>query len=141
MSQTLLYRLFGFGSLPKAMRPILEQEGIVLVEEGIGGWMIFRNFRAPGRRYSYRRRWFTGSLVVTDRRFAGFAVSKPVINVPLDGPHLAKLETSVEDEGSVLVVSFESSDFHDDWSGTIECRFSTPKAPLFLERIDAERRE
>ena len=35
----------------------------------------------------------------------------------------------------VLMVTFESSDFHEDWSGTIECRFRTDKARLFLERI------
>ena len=31
MSKTLLHRLFGFGGVPKAMKPILEQEGIVLL--------------------------------------------------------------------------------------------------------------
>jgi hypothetical protein len=31
----------------------------------------------------------------------------------------------------------EAGDFHEDWSGTIECRFSTPKARLFLDRLSA----
>ena len=117
------------------MVPILEQEGIVLLEEGIGGSVTFRKFRAPGRRYSYRRNWFSGSLVITETRFAGFGFGKPLINVPLEGAHLGKLECSLEKDGSVLLVSFESGDFQDDWSGKIECRFRTPKAKLFLERI------
>jgi hypothetical protein len=36
-----------------------------------------------------------------------------------------------------LCVSFDPSHFHEGWSGSIECRFSTPKAQLFLERITA----
>ena len=137
MSKTLLHRLFGFGGVPEAMKPILEQEGIVLLDEGIGGSITFRNFRAPGKRYSYRKNWFTGSLVVTELRFAGFAFRRPVINVPLEGPHLDKLDCSLEKEHAVLRVAFDSSDFHEDWSGMIECRFRTPMARQFLERIEA----
>ena len=135
MSKTLLHRLLGFGQLPKAMRPILEGEGIVLLDEGIGGSITFRNFRAPGRRYSYRKTWFAGSLVVTELRFAGFAFRRPVINVPLEGPHLGKLDLSLEKRDTVIRIAFDSSDFHDDWSGDIECRFRTSKAQLFLERL------
>ena len=140
MSTTLLYRWFGFGGLPTAMKPILEQEGIVLLDEGIGGSMTFRNFRAPGKRYSYRKNWFTGSLIVTELRFAGFAFSRPVINVPIEGPYLDKLDCSLEKGHAVLRVAFDSSDFHDDWSGTIECRFRTPKARQFLKRIEVSSR-
>ena len=135
MSKTLLHRLFGFGGVPQAMKPILEQEGIVLLDEGIGGSITFRNFRAPGKRYSYRKNWFTGSLVVTKLRFAGFAFSWPVINVPLEGRHIGKLVRSLEKDGAVVRIDYDSSDFHDDWSGTIECRFRTPKAQQFLERL------
>lgn len=135
MSKTLLYRWFGFGRLPKPMMPILEQEGIRLLDEGVGGSITFRNFRAPGKRYGYRKNWFTGSLVVTKLRCAGFAFRRPVINVPLEGPYLDKLDCSLEKEGAVLRVAFDSSDFHEDWSGMIECRFRTPKARHFLERL------
>ena len=140
MSKTLLYRWFGVGRLPKAMMPILEKEGILLLEEGIGGTITFRKFRAPGRRYGYRKNWFTGSVVVTELRFAGFAFSKPVINVPLEGPYLDKLNCSLEKEHPVLRVDFDSSDFHDDWSGMIELRFRTPMARQFLERIGVSSR-
>ncbi len=135
MRKTLLYRLFGLGRIPKAMRPILEREGIVLMDKGIGGSVTFRKFRAPGRRYSYRKNWFCGSLVVTGLRFAGFAFRRPVINVPLEGPHLDKLDVSLENNDTVVRVGFESGDFHEDWSGRVECRFRTAKAPLFLEHL------
>ena len=117
------------------MLPILQQEGIVLLDEGIGGSIIFRNFRAPGKRYSYRSNWFTGSLVLTGIRFAGFQYSNPIINVPLEEKWLNELDCSVRGE-KTLLVSFDSSVFHEDWSGMIECRFSTEYARLFLERLE-----
>ena len=135
MGKTLLHRLFGAGRIPKAMLPILQQEGIVLLDEGIGGTIIFRNFRAPGRRSAYRRNWFTGSLVLTGLRFAGFQFSKPIINVPLEDRWLNELDCSLRDE-TTLCVGFDSSVFHEDWSGAIEVRFTTEYARLFLERLE-----
>ena len=137
MSKTFLYKLFGIGKIPKRMRPVIEQEGIVLIDEGIGGWIKFKNFRAPGRRYSLKYSWFTGAVVLTNKRFAAFTFYpffNPIINVPLDAEYLNKLHCSLEKE-TTLCVRFESSDFREDWSGTIECRFSTPQSRLFLEQI------
>lgn len=137
--KTLLYRLFGFGKIPNAMRPILESEGIALIEEGIGGSVTLRNFRAPGRWHSYKRSWFTGALVVTGLRFAAFQFSKPLINVPLDDARLGALKGSVEKE-SILRIDFDASVFQDNATGSVECRFRTPQARLFLERLERQTR-
>lgn len=136
MGRALLYRLFGLGRIPRRALPNLEQEGIVLLDEGIGGSITFRDFRAPGRRYSWRRSWFTGSLVFTGRRFAAFAFSKAIINVPLGDDRISELRCSLEGDVT-LRVDFDPSAFHEDWSGALECRFSTSRARLFLERLDA----
>jgi hypothetical protein len=135
MGKTLLHRLFGLGRIPKPMSHILEQEGIILLDEGIGGSVTFRNFRAPWRRYGYRRNWFTGSIVLTGKRFAAFQYSKPIINVPLEDKWLEELRCSLKDE-TTLCVQFDAAAFHERWSGSIECRFSTRYAPLFLERLE-----
>jgi hypothetical protein len=136
MGKTLLYRLFGLGKVPKRILPNLEQEGIVLLDEGISGSVTFRNFRAPGRRHSWRRSWFTGSLVLTGKRFAAFAFSKAIINVPLGDDRINELRCSLEGKAT-LCVHFDPSAFHEGWSGALECRFSTPQAHLFLEQLDA----
>lgn len=135
MGKTLLYRLFGLGKLPKRILPDLEQEGIVLLDEGISGSVTLRNFRAPGKRYSWRRSWFSGSLVLTGSRFAAFSFSKPIINVPLGDDRLNGLRRSLEGE-SALCVHFDPSAFHEGWSGSVECRFSTPQARLFFEQLN-----
>jgi hypothetical protein len=135
MGKTLLHRLFGLGKIPGRVLPGLEQEGIVLLEEGIGGSVTFRNFRAPGKRYSWRRSWFTGSLVLTRMRVAAFAFSKPIIDVPLGDDRLEELRCSLEGEAT-LCVRFDPAAFHEDWSGQVECRFSTPRARSFLEKLE-----
>ena len=137
MAKTFLHRIFGLGRIPKKMRPSLEAEGIVLLDEGIGGSITFRNFRAPWKRYQYRRNYFTGSVVLTGKRFAAFQWSSPIIHVPLDDKRMKELHCSVEGE-STLCVRFDPSAFHQDWSGSIEVRLSTLQARLFLERLRGE---
>lgn len=134
MSKTLLYRIFGLGKVPASILPTIKQEGIVLLDEGIGGSVTFRKFRAPGRRYDRKCTLFSGSLVITEKRFWGFSFSRPVISVPMDDPKLKELHCSIKGENTLCVL-FDVSIFHEGWSGTCECRFKTPKARLFLERI------
>jgi hypothetical protein len=134
MGKSILYSLFGFGKLPKAMVPVLQGEGIVLMEEGVPGSVTLRKFRAPGRIHSYKRSGFSGSIVITELRFAAFAFSRPIINVPTNDERIGLLDLSVSKEG-VLCVKFNAGDFHEGWKGTVECRFSTPSARLFLERL------
>ncbi|MBT3376599.1 MAG: hypothetical protein HN742_01665 [Lentisphaerae bacterium] len=137
MRKSLFYTLFGLGKLPTKMIPILEREGIVVSDEGIRGTITLRKFRAPGRYHWYKKAGFAGSVVVTEARFAAFSFSRPVINVPLSDERLSQLDISVPSEG-VLHVSFDAAAFHDDWSGSVECRFRTPHAQTFLEKVQAE---
>ena len=132
--KTLLHRLFGWGKIPKKYAPTLHGEGIVLLEEGIGGSITLKKFRAPGRYHSWKRNWFTGCLVITEKTFAAFTLWKPVIFVPLKDERFSELKCSVE-KNDILFITFDASAFNEKWSGTIECRFKTPKARLFLERL------
>ena len=134
MGKTFLYRLCGLGKIPRHNLLELEREGIVLRDEGIGGSVTLRDVRAPGKRYSWKRSWFTGSLVITGRRFAAFAFSKPIINVPLDNDRVEGLRCSLEGE-TRLLVQCDGSAFPEGWSGSMECRFSTAQARLFFDRL------
>jgi hypothetical protein len=134
MGKSIFYRLLGLGKFPKAMIPILEGEGIVLEDQGVSGSVTFRKFRAPGRIYSYRKSGIVGSIVITKRRFAAFAFSKPLVNLPLEKKKLSLLELSVPKRNKLLV-KFNAGDFNEGWKGTIACRFSTELADRFLERL------
>ena len=134
MRKTLLYRLFGTGSIPDDALSQVRIEGVLLSDEGIGGSLTFRNFRAPGRYSGWRRTWFSGSLVLTRKHFLAFRYAQPVIGVAWDDEKVTKLNCSLEKKNT-LCVQFDASTFEEDWSGDLEVRFSTPLARSFLEKI------
>ena len=133
MQKSILYRLFRIGSIPRKIRPILEQEGIVLSDEGMGGWFIARNVKGPGKRYVHRREGFSGCLVITKKRIICYTYRKRQINISVDDPRVSKLYVDADQQK--LSVSFESSVFRDGWEGVIEFRFKTDKAIQFQETL------
>jgi hypothetical protein len=140
MAKSLLYRLFGLGKIPKQLRATFESEGLLLHDEGLSGSLTYLDFRAPGKRFTWRRQWFTASVVLTQIRIVALQYSNFAINVPFVDERVRKMRFSVEAE-STLLVAFDAGLFHSDWSGTIEYRFQTPQAPVFLERLRERIRE
>ncbi len=136
MRKSLLYRLFGLGAIPKKLRPQLEAEGIVIAEEGMPGWFIARNFKAPRRRYRHRREGFSGALVVTKKRILCTTFSRLQINIGVDDPRIALLRVELPDP-ETLALSFEASDFHDDQQGALEFRFRTDSAGEFYTALNS----
>ncbi|MFC1683699.1 hypothetical protein ACFL0G_05805 [Candidatus Zixiibacteriota bacterium] len=132
MKKTLLHRLFGWGRIPKRYVSRLRDEGIILLDEGIGGSITLKQFRAPGRYNYWKRSWFIGSIVLTDRTFAAFAFFKPIIYVPLDHENISELSCTLEG-GDTLIVKYGASAFNEKRSGAIECRFKTSKAEMFCQ--------
>lgn len=114
------------------MRSILETEEIIVSDEGIGGWYITKNLKAPGKRYINRKEGFSGCLVVTKKRIVCYTYSKRQINISVDDPKISKIYVKLP-EPQTLSISFESSVFHDDWKGVIEFRFKTEKSQEFCD--------
>ncbi len=134
MATSLLYRIFGAGKIPAQRRAALESEGIVVLEEGLGGRVSYRRYRAPGKRYGRRTEGIVGSVVLTSKRLVAFRWSKPIIDVAFDHPAFDKLRCKVENE-TTLRLSFEAEDFHDDRSGTVSCRYSTDRANTIQRKL------
>ncbi len=134
MAKTLFYRLFGVGKIPEQFMATLKAEGIHAFDEGIKGSVTYRNFHAPGKYFSWRRQWFTGSVVLTQVRLIALRSSNPIINVPFTDERIRSLRLSIEGQDTFLV-AFDPSLFHPDWSGTIEYRFRTTQAVAFLEKL------
>ena len=134
MKKTILYRLFGVGSVPEKLRPVLEQEGVVALDEGIGGWFVAKHVNAPGKRYRRRTEGFSGCLVVTKSRVLCYTYGKRQINISVEDPKIANLYVDAPTEQE-LYLSFESSDFREDWQGVIVFRFKTDKALLFQKAL------
>jgi len=108
-------------------------EGIVVADEGIPGSVTYRDFRAPGRYSSWRKQAFIGSVVVTNIRLVGLMSSKFAVDVPFSDERIRRLRISRERDR--LVIAFDASLFHDDWSGTIEYRYRTSQAAAIIKWI------
>jgi hypothetical protein len=134
MAKTLLYRLFGIGKIPVAVMAELQQEGILLLDEGVPGSATYHNFRSPGRRSSWRRTWFTASITLTKMRLLALAYANPIINIPLADQRIRALQFRLE-AGPRLCVGFDAALFHSDWSGTIEYRFRISQPQRFPELV------
>ena len=134
MAHTLLYRLFGVGRIPRQWRTMLESEGLVLADEGIAGSVTYRDFRAPGKRSAWRKVAFSGSIALTKTRLLAVQYANPAINIPLDDERFGQLRISVEGKGTLLV-AFDASLFHNNWSGTMEYRFRTSQAQTLFETL------
>jgi hypothetical protein len=126
VAKSLLYRLFGVGRIPKLLGDRLRMEGIVAVDEGISGSVTYRDFHAPGRYSSWRKQAFIGSLVVTNIRLVALMASRFAVDAPFNDERIRQLKISRERDR--LVIVFDASLFHDDWSGTIEYRYQTSQA-------------
>jgi hypothetical protein len=134
IQKNILYRLFRIGCIPGKIRPVLEQEGVILADEGMGGWFIARNVKGPGKRYVRRTEGFSGCLVITRKRIICYTYWKRQISISVDDPRLSELYVNATDRQK-LSISFESSVFRDGWEGVIVYRFKTDKAIQFQDAL------
>jgi hypothetical protein len=131
-----MYRLFGFGSVPKKLLPVLEQEGVVVLDEGMGALIVTKHVDGPGKRYRQRSEGSSACLAVTSARVVCYTYGKRQINISVEDPMMSKLYVDTSGEHD-LCRSFESSDFQEGWRGVIEFRFNTDKALLLSDALVA----
>ena len=132
MKKSLLYRLFRLGAIPRKLRTVLAVEGIEVADEGMRGWLIFKNVTGPKKRYLNRTEGFSGCLVITRHRILCYTFGRRQINISVDDPHIADLLAAVPRPGQ-LSLSFESGVMLPGWSGRMEFRFHTDKAGQFQD--------
>ena len=112
MKKTVLYQLFRLGRVPKAFSAQIQQERLVLHDEGICGSLTFRNFRAPGKRCRWKRLWFDGAIVLTHERLFAFMRSRQIVGVSWDDPKIKNLNFFLKDD-NLLCIEFDASTFED----------------------------
>ena len=135
MRNGFIYRFFKIGRIPPTLYSVFESEQILFYGEGLSGWMIMRDIRAPGKRFKRKRSWFVGFLVLTQRRLAAFVFGKPVIDVMRDTPVFSKIQVSCAHRNRVEI-SLESSEFNRDWSGRISLQYKTQEAARFCREFE-----
>mgnify|MGYP001313645059 CR=1 FL=1 len=81
--KTILYKIFGFGKIGEPLLSQLKSEEIIASDEGIKYTLTYKNFRARGRYSNWKRRWFSGAIILTKKRLVLQQYSQPVINLEL----------------------------------------------------------
>ena len=132
--KTLSYRLFGLGSFSDAARRAMEQEGIVVLDEGMGGWWVTKRVTGPAKHYRHRREGFSGCLAVTKAGVLCYAYKKRQFHFAADDPRIRDLYVDAPAD-DWLCISFESSHFQKQWRGIMAYHFRTEKASAFLSAL------
>ncbi|HQU81992.1 MAG TPA: hypothetical protein PKY59_02645 [Pyrinomonadaceae bacterium] len=128
------YKIFGVGKIRETLLNELKSEGIVASDEGLKSTLTYKNFRAPGRYSNWKRRWFAGAIILTNKRLILQQFSQPVINILLTDERFEKIKISLETEDTLLF-EFEPQLFLENSSGEIEWRTRTPKAKNIHDRL------
>ena len=136
MAKSFLYRFFGLGKIPRRYRREVEQEGILLQDEGLALVLRYRNFRSPTAYYGRRISLAMGSIVLTKRSFACFRGNfvPPVFHIPIPHESVQAFDISLDDEARLQIV-IDAPAFQDGWEGTIDCRIPTEYAGEFLRAL------
>jgi hypothetical protein len=126
--------LAGGGRFSPEQRAELEAEGVEILEDGVRGTVTWRQYRAPHRYSSFRKKGVYVAIALTARRLLVQRTGGKEIDVPLDHPGFLAIEASL-DEPDRLCLAFDPGAFDPEASGRIEVRMSTPQAGRLLERI------
>lgn len=110
------------------------EEGVVLAEEKIRGSVTYINFRRPGKRCNWSRKYAVLALFLTAEKLICLSGNRTAINIRFDDDRFSQMSFERERE-NVLVIGFESALFHDNWAGKIEFRFKTDQAGVFLDEL------
>ena len=106
----------------------------MVLEEGIRVSVTYRNFRASGKRFTWKRRVSSGAVAVSTKRLVAHAGRIRLVNVAFDDPRFRRLAINIEQPGC-LCVAFDPSDFNPNQSGQIECLLFTSKAEHIVRSL------
>ena len=125
--KTLGYRLFRWGRVPPSRQYGYVAQGVRICDEGVPVTVTYRDFRAPGKRFTYRRSSGSGAVVATASRFAVFIYRWPILDVSRDEPEMSALQISTPRPG-ILTIAFEAGDVSPRCSGSVAVRLRTDRA-------------
>jgi hypothetical protein len=116
----------GPGRLPAELRERLRNEGLLVLDEDLAGWMIYRRYRAPGQRIIHRRIGVRGTVAVSHRRLLIWAAGAKRVDMPFVHPLWRAVEVS--ERRGWLRVTWDVGAFDRNRSGRIMLRLQTGQA-------------
>ena len=139
MLKTLL-GFFGMGKIPSQERIRLEEEGIILIEEGVTGSVKFRNFKDSMHYIFWKKKLIYGWLALTEKRLRLYGnIGVVNVDLPLDHPAFGQVMIEAVKD-SLLEISFDIASFMPKSSGQITLRYRTDQAREFIEKMSGLRK-
>jgi hypothetical protein len=112
--------------LPGDLRSQLLAENVLVMDDAALATVTYRHYRAPGRRYGYRKLRMRVALVLTEHRLLVRGRGGPVVSVGWNEARAGGLTCSLD--GDSLVVAFDAAALSADRSGQVEARIETSQA-------------
>ena len=137
MAKSWFWRLMDHlaGKIPEGLRTQLQSESLILWDEGIRVGLRFKNYKAPGQRFTGFKN-IAGYGALTQKRLVSTGYSNCDFDLPLDRISKDNLEYGLR-KPNCFYFAFEASEFYEDRSGRAEVRLFTPKAGEFVRRLDS----
>jgi hypothetical protein len=116
----LLFKLFGVGKLPQAIRDEIEDEAVLFETEGIRV-TVHRSGRVPGARDARGVSAGIGGFAVTDRRVIGSSGRGKLVDVPYEAATGGPATLTLDPKG--LHVRFDLDRVHPACHGEMRIEF------------------
>ena len=130
--------LLGAGTLRPQLRADLEEEGLVLLEEGLRATLHYKHFKAPGRRHHGKVTPQRVALGVSEERLVVYASSGRVklADSPFASADWDKVGVDAVDGSVEIVVDYDRDD-DPKVSGEILIRIHTAEADAIVREVRA----
>ena len=132
MAGGLLYRLFGAGKMPGAIRAEFAGEQVLFETEGIRAVQTFSG-HVPGLTSGGSKQLYLGAFVVTDRRVIGATRAGKAVDVAYDMQADGPATLSLEPDG--LHVVWDMDRVHPACRGTMKLHFKGAISDTDLARF------
>jgi hypothetical protein len=131
----LLTRLlwFGGGKLSSQLRAALETEGVVLIEEELGGSLRYDHFKTPGRRFNGKITPERIALGISEKRFVVYGRAK-LVDSAFSSPNLQATEITSDGDRLVILVDYDRLEVPKT-SGQVRIGIDTPSAALIVDEL------
>jgi len=131
--------LLGTGRLEPELRAELEAEGLVLVEEGLGGSVRYRHFRAPGKRFHGKITLERMAIGISQKRVVVYCRSGRVKLIDSDfaNRRWEWVDVTAEDDGHAVhfLVDYDRQTEDPKVAGQITIRAKTPRATEIVTQL------
>ena len=130
--------LLGAGTLRPQLRAELEEEGLVLLEEGLRGTLRYDHFKAPGRYHHGKVTPQRVALAISEERLVVYGSSgrAKLTDSPFASSDWDKVAVDVVDGRVEIAVDYDRDD-DPKVSGAILIRIHTPNADAIVREVRA----